>query len=271
MGYKRDINTIYCYVDLSLEGNKSFFTREQIHSRFSKEIEKIFKKYGLEYEITDLGGMGGGYEQGLIELLKLILATQGLVSFVFEIGKLVIKIPKYFRNILNKIISNESTRAYITLSLETSENWQDKDLGYVLGQKLIVLKRLSDEICVNLKHKYPIIDTDQNFSLFISPRSFSVYYSLPKEQRNIFNTIRLFRLFKGLVIRNNLSISYYFNPIFIRRIDERLNVESSGARMRTPYKKYYLFLSTRIISDYVSSIHDRVRNSLKATKASSLG
>jgi hypothetical protein len=272
MGYKRDINTIHCYVDLALEGNNQLFSREVIHKKFSEAIKDCFEKYGLDYEIKELAGRGGGGggAQTLMEILKLALETQGIIGLALAVWQIFFDMRKMFKSMLIRMIAQERTRAMINLSFETAEDWKDKSLGYTLGTRLIVSKRICDEICQNLKAKFPIIDIDQSFSLFINPRSFSVHYELPAENQNIFNTFRLMRLFKGLIIKDNIYTNYKFRTIFIKRTDGKLNVVY-GARARTPLKNYFLLFSTRILGDYLSSIYERVSNKHEKSVTSSLG
>lgn len=245
MGFKRDINTIHCYVDLSQDGNNAMFNREVVHEKFSKEVGSCLKKYGLEYKIEPLGEMGGGAET-LLEVLKFAWENKGLVGVVIVLIKMILDIPQYINRRLNTRISLQKPKVLIHLGLETKQDCVDENLGL----RLTNLKLLNDEICNKLADKYPVFKFDQSFGLFICPRRFSIRYHLDSERQNVVNSYRLLRLFKSLQIRDNYYSTYTFTKwLFITRLEGELNIEGN-VKLRKLRKKYYLLFSTRILNDY---------------------
>lgn len=250
MGQRRDIDTIHCYIDFSQDTNNFLFSRWEIHSKISKFIARYLKQYGLQYEIIPLGGMGGGRAETLWNIIKLAWNNKDIIGIFIVSIKAVLDIPKYIKSILNSYAFQSKPSINISFTLQTEQNFTDKDLNIALGKRLINLKFISDDICKKLSINYSIFRFNQRFNLFVYPRKFGVSYEFNAEHQNTFNTYRLIRLFKDLRIKDNLSSRYSFTKWFvISRLDEKLNIEGK-TRIKTPYKKYYLFLSTHIISDY---------------------
>lgn len=250
MGQRRDINKIYCYIDFSQETNYSLFSRWEIHSLISKDVSNYLKQYKLEYEITPLGGMGGGRVETLWEIIKFAWNNKDIIAIFLASIKTILNIPKYIKSTLNSLSSPIGPVINICLELRTNTNFTDKNLNIAFSQRLINLRLINDSICKELSNKYPIFRFNERLGLFSYPRKFGVNYELNADQKNTFNNFRLIRLIQGLKIKDNRYIRYCFSKwLLISRFDEILNIEGK-TRMRTPYKRYYLLLSTHIISDY---------------------
>lgn len=249
MGEIRDIDKIRCYIDLSDDGNNIMLNRQKIYSEFSVKITKYFEQYGLAYEILPLGGKGGGIEK-FWDILKFAWENKEFFIIIFTIFKIIGHFPEFLTSSLIRIKSSDYPRAFLSLSLETNDELHDNNLDYWLGKRLINLKHISDGICNELLKDYSLFKFDQSFGLFIQPLKFLIIYTVPSEQRNGFNSSRIIRLFNSLKVKTNTSINYNFTRWFaIKRIDGTLVLENKSRATRLN-KKYYLFLSTRVLSDY---------------------
>src|SRR3989344_5701595 len=226
MGHKRDIDTIRCYFDLSDDGNNMLFSREGVHKRLSKDIGEYLDKYGLQYEILPLGEKGGGGESILWEALKLAWENKSIIGLIFSLIKIGISIPKVTISMLNRMSSQTKPRIIVSLSLETDENFDDRNLTFYLCRKLINLKNISDNLLKELSSKYQIFRFDQSFELFMSARHFLIRYEVKAEHQNTFNSFRLVRLFKNLRIKDNSYSVYEFTKfLLVSRFDGSMQVE----------------------------------------------
>ncbi len=251
MGFKRDINTILCYIDLSETGNDYLFSRGEIHKRFSEEVSCVLQNYGLDCVIQPLGGKGGGAET-LSEALKFLWAEKE-EAWIVILFKMAIATKRHVLQILTKTTFNQRPKAIIDFGIKTEEDFINRNLDFQLGCRLATLKFLSDEVCKKLLRKYPTFRFDQSFNLHIKPLRFSVTYSLDSELQNKLNSLRLIRLFNNLRIRTGFYSTYRFTKwLFISRFDGELKI-ADKTRIRKPYRQHYLLFSTNILSDYFSS------------------
>lgn len=262
MGKLTDIDTIHCYIDLSLESNQSLLDRRKIHKTIIKDVEQYFKKYGLSYEIIPLGGMGGGGWSNLFwEGLKIALDNKDILAFIISSVKILWNIPNIIKSLITSYISNSYLKVVIDLSLKSNTPYTNEELLWFnpsIQKKLVNLKFISDDLCNNLKAKYSIFKFDQSFSISVSSREFWVTYNLPAEKQNKFNSYRLIKLFNSIEVRDKFYSIYDFTKfLLISREDGGLSIKKSY-RMRSPKIKYYLFISTKIIDDYINSLKMKI-------------
>ncbi|MBP7966751.1 hypothetical protein KAZ66_00615 [Candidatus Woesebacteria bacterium] len=255
MGQIYDDDIILCYIDFSQSANYKLFNRGVIHQKLCRDAEIYFKKYGLNFEMIPLGGMGGGgwesiFQQGFM----LAWEHRDIIEMVIAFVKTSRNIINYFSSkVINHTDVKDIPKIVIELSLRTEETYTNGDLlsmNPYFQQKLVNLKLISDNLCNFLKKKYEIFNFDQVFSLYIHSREFHVTFNFPFEKQTKFNTFRLIRLFKNFQIRDKFySVYNFINWFLISRDDGGKSIEEGSSR-RSPMKKYYLFISTKILSDY---------------------
>lgn len=255
MGRKWDIDKIHCHINISQGSNSGFFDSYKIHELFSKEVSLYFDRYGLDYEIIPSGGMGGGGGSNiLIEALRSLWHSKEIIVALIKLIELVFAFTTFIKMELTKKINIEKPRITIGLGLTIDKDPVYSNIISASIERLIMLKQIADDICNNLRKDHSIFNFDQYLSLTIYSNNFSVNYKLDAGKQNTFNTYRLIRLIKNLYIKDNVNITYDFTRWnFITRFDDKLNFENKS-KMTMPYKKYYIFLSTRIIEDYFEII-----------------
>lgn len=240
-----DLDTVYCSVDL-IFGNNVLFDSTFLFKKFNQEAAKYLKDNGIKYKLEGPAQLGGGGE-GLLAFLKLLWANKAVFT-------MAVALLKWVFNVVTSPKLDEKPRATVCLRLVT-----DSDLKYVensaleavLIGRLVNLKNLNDGLCDELQKKYPIFNFDQLIRVTLSDRSFRARYTLLHEQRNVFNRFRLMRLFKGLRVINKIDREYIFNKLHLIERTDRQTTQQNGAWMSSnKSKRYFLFLSARVIKDY---------------------
>lgn len=257
MGHRWDIDKIHCYIDLSQNSIIGFINRVEIHTLISKDVSGYLKKYGFDFEITPLGGKGGGGGGDFIaEALRMIRESVNILATLISIFELVKAVFKFIGIQMKRHIEKSKPKVQLNFSLVIDEDPVYSNVLPASIERLIMLKHILDDICKKLHKKYSLFNFDYSFGISVYVRHFSISYILRAEDRNMFNNFRLMRLLKSFYIKNNTNITYGFTQWgFISRYDDKLKyIEKT--RMRSPNKRYYLFLSTRVISDYFEMLRN---------------
>lgn len=64
------LGIVYCSVDIALGGNNLLFDREKLYESLTQEATQYLGKYGINYRVEPLSGLGGGGGESLLAILR---------------------------------------------------------------------------------------------------------------------------------------------------------------------------------------------------------
>lgn len=242
-----DLNLVYCSVDL-ISGNQALFDRSVLFKKFSGVAAKYLKDNGVKYKIEGPASLGNGGLGFFFDVLKQLWSNKEIFGILFLIAK---QVPK----LLVDSPFADKPRVYVSLRIKSGKELdyvKNRDLEQLLVDRLINLKNLSDGLCDLLEKQYPIFAFDQSFGARLLAISFRVSYLIPHEKCTAFNKSRLIRLFKSVRVKNNLDSNYVFNKFnFVEGTNGKTTYEGESWMGDRKRNKYFFFVSSRIISDYL--------------------
>lgn len=245
-----DLNEVKYFIDFPQTSNLALIDISKLYDDLSHDISKYLTSKGIKN--SNIGPIGGGGGGGgfltLWEIVKALLETKSLITFFFSVVSYVkIAITKTSINDVKNIVP----RVTLYLSIETKSKIDkigEKQLEEIFSRRMINL--LLAVIClVNyLNRDNEHLYFDFSVSGVIAPRDYTISFSIPHEQRKKIEPSRFLKIINKIKIRKSLWSSYKMTNWFaVSRSDTTYSTNKSSAKTKPTY---YLFISTRVISDY---------------------
>lgn len=250
MGQINTSNIIHIYLDLSQTGNNELFERYTTQSIIKPIVENVLDKYGLHYEIKDLGAMGGGGGLGptVLELVKQFIDNKDYIGFIsYLIGRL----KKITNSLVEMSLLSHKPKIYISFELEDESIYEDASNRYLSSQainKLLNLSSILDRVIDEIHATFPIFNFEKVLGITYANPKFSITYLQESLGTNFINKGRLQNLINSLKFKPNNNIRLYLRFPLIERVDTTTYFNKGTEKYIT--KKYYIVISSNIIKDY---------------------
>jgi hypothetical protein len=244
MGMTNEYNKIECITGLSLMHNYELFIDDEMYKRLKHSIEQFFDKYGLSYEISPVGGMGGGADlQSVLGILKEFWQYKDYIGAVLYVLN---KIFKFIPNLIHQLNSRLTQEYQPTVILHLATELLGENIDrYLIVNRLMNLSLIWENLLINLKEEFPLFNFEASFSLKNKDLGYSITFKENLGNLGHFNKFRRTRIIKSCTLQKGFNITYTFRKLWVTRYDFITKI----VRNKSIYynKKYFLFLSSKII------------------------
>jgi hypothetical protein len=186
---------------------------------------------------------GGGLDT-ILNILKTAWQNKDIIYAIFNIAYLL---KRNYLNWIDDYLKKNKPRVVIILVV----NYSTTGDYWCIGDEINGLKFLADEIYRELSKKYPIFIFDQSLFVTFEDLEKRADCYITSEKNNKFNRYRLFKIFDSFSGKRNMQYHFSITNFFaVKRTENELN-RSGSSWIGSNSKYYYLFFSSRILSDYL--------------------
>lgn len=239
------------------EGNSSLYNGDGLYKNTCHEIAKYMKENSIKCHNVGQVEAGGGGIESFWEILKSLRDNWDLISFLFSMFTVL---KTSFINKLKSDNSNLKPTIFIGLSISTEftpkipKSKQEWLHGDVIA-KAINLINLGFALCSYLKEKHKSINYDLNISVGVRQLNRSFRFFIPDKLMTEARISRLVKIINHLKLNKGLSSEYSFSKLcLVKRIDSDMAFEGCGSSRGPKFTTYYLFLSNKLIKDYLKAV-----------------
>ncbi len=248
-------NKIYCRVELSSRSNSLFVNHIKMSKSLTSRTANHLKEMGVSV-VSDpvvISGIGGGGPEFMWGGIVWAWQNKDWAGLVVGTFRIIFRSFELINTWIHNWSAKPRPRAIVTLSLRIERKLTRDEKMFLqesIIDRLVEMKYLADGVCSVLSNEYSSIYFDQVLSASINSKNFNVYYETKKEDLGNDATLRTFRLFNGLRIKNKMDIRYNIGKFIISRTDRRIIVYRNDWTYDDKEKKYYFFLTNKLLSDW---------------------
>lgn len=250
MGHLDTSNFVHIYVDLSQKGNNELFERSPVHELLKPIIGKVLRRYGLHYNIMELGGMGGGGGTGPTawEIIKQFIEYKELVGLAVY---LLNSLKSVIAGAIGLVASYSSPKIYLSFKLEDESVYETPDIKSLSAQfssKLLNLNQVMEVVIKEIMEELPLFDIEKVLRFSFTSLDYHITYTQGSCKSSSWNKSRLVILIKGLKVLPETDTTYELRRFLIRRTD---GLKKFARKKQTQYitKKYFMLFSSRIFGE----------------------
>lgn len=246
-----ELDTVTYYIYFSNRLSLELFDLDKLHKSLTDKISRQLDAYGVRHKVTFVDGGGGGLDT-LWEIVQRFLDTKELIAFALSLFSYA---KTAYLHFVNNTVNNLKPAIDVHLYIEADkkiDRLKASDSNYIVSRRLANLFVVANGVLDTISKDLNGFNFNVSVAAQINSQHSSVSFNLPKKPNSEHKINRMLQIIKDLRLRKNYFSTYSFSPLgFVKREDTEL-VSIDGSLEAKDAGKYYLLISTYILSDYFS-------------------